>query len=103
WLVHPLRLEEVRKQASAIEVETGRFYECAAARPQDASIRQLLDDLAQEERSHEYRAQELAEEKLRTELREDEEKARRRLVVLQVIQPRLAGFMDGSVSTLTPV
>src|SRR5438128_3579997 len=63
WLVHPLRLEEVRKQASAIEVETRRFYERAASRAQDASIRQLLDDLAQEERSHEYRAQELAEEK----------------------------------------
>src|SRR5437899_1044285 len=103
WLVHPLRLEEVRKQASAIEVETRRFYERAASRAQDASIRQLLDDLAQEERSHEYRAQELAEEKLRTEVREDEEKARRRLFVLQVIQPGLAGLMDGSVSTLAPV
>src|SRR5207302_11078669 len=57
WLVHPLRLEEVRKQASAIEVETRRFYERAASRAQDASIRQLLDDLAQEERSHEFRAQ----------------------------------------------
>src|SRR5437588_411529 len=57
WLVHPLRLEEVRKQASAIEVETRRFYERAASRAQDASIRQLLDDLAQEERSHEYRPQ----------------------------------------------
>ena len=98
WLVHPLRLEEVRKQASAIEVETRRFYERAASRAQDASIRQLLDDLAQEERSHEYRAQEL-----RTEVREDEEKARRRLFVLQVIQPGLAGLMDGSVSTLAPV
>ena len=103
WLVHPLRLEEVRKQASAIEVETRRFYERAASRAQDASIRQLLDDLAQEERSHEYRAQELAEEKLRADVQEDEEKARRRLFVLQVIQPGLAGLMDGSVSTLAPV
>src|SRR5271166_1956722 len=59
WLVRPLGLDTVRKQASAIEVETRRFYERAGARAQDASIRQLLDDLAQEERTHEDRAQEL--------------------------------------------
>jgi rubrerythrin len=96
-------LDTVRKQASAMEVETRRFYEHAAARTQDASIRQLLDDLAQQERSHEDRAQELTEEKLRPEVKEDEERARRRLFVLQVIQPGLAGLMDGSVSTLAPV
>jgi erythrin-vacuolar iron transport family protein len=103
WLVRPLRLETVRKQASAIEVETRRFYERAAARTQDASMRQLLDDLAQEERSHEDRAQELTEEKLRPNVKEDEDKARRRLFVLQIVQPGLAGLMDGSVSTLAPV
>src|SRR5580698_2957390 len=103
WLVRPLGLDTVRKQASAIEVETRRFYERAAARAQDASIRQLLDDLAQEERSHEDRAQELTEEKLRPKVKEDEDKARRRLFVLQIVQPGLAGLMDGSVSTLAPV
>src|ERR1700760_525049 len=103
WLVRPLGLDTVRKQASAIEVETRRFYERAAARAQDASIRQLLDDLAQEERSHEDRAQELTEEKLRPDVKEDEDKARRRLFVLQIVQPGLAGLMDGSVSTLAPV
>ena len=65
WLVRPLGLEAVRKQASAIEVETRRFYERAAARTEDAGVRQLLDDLAQEERTHEDRAQELSEETLR--------------------------------------
>src|SRR6266852_4304259 len=100
WLVRPLGLDAVRRQASAIEVETRRFYERAAARTQDASIRQLLDDLAQEERSHEDRAQELTEEKLRPDVKEDEDKARRRLFVLQIVQPGLAGLMDGSVSTL---
>jgi len=103
WLVRPLGLDTVRRQASAIEVETRRFYEKAASRAQDASIRQLLDDLAQEERTHEERAQELTEEKLRPGVREDEEKARRRLFVLQVVQPGLEGLMDGSVSTLAPV
>ena len=103
WLVRPLGLDAVRKQASAIEVETRRFYERAASRAQDASIRQLLDDLAQQERVHENRAQQLSEEKLRPEVREDEEQARRRLFVLQIVQPGLAGLMDGSVSTLAPV
>jgi rubrerythrin len=103
WLVQPLGLDTVHKTASAMEVETRRFYEKSAARAQDASIRQLLDDLAQEERSHEDRAQELKEEELRPEVKEDEERARRRLFVLQVVQPGLAGLMDGSVSTLAPV
>jgi erythrin-vacuolar iron transport family protein len=103
WLVRPLGLEAVRREASAIEVETRRFYEKAAMRAQDASVRQLLDDLAQEERTHEDRAQELTEEKLRPMVKEDEDKARRRLFVLQIVQPGLAGLMDGSVSTLAPV
>src|ERR1700726_1047393 len=103
WLVRPLGVEAVRREASAIEVETRRFYEKAAMRAQDASVRQLLDDLAQEERTHEDRAQELTEEKLRPDVKEDEDKARRRLFVLQIVQPGLAGLMDGSVSTLAPV
>ena len=103
WLVRPLGLEAVRKQASAIEVETRRFYERAAARTEDAGVRQLLDDLAQEERTHEGRAQELSEGTLRPQVREDEDRARRRLFVLQIVQPGLAGLMDGSVSTLAPV
>ena len=103
WLIRPLGLDIVRKQASAIEVETRRFYEQAAGRAEDASIRQLLDDLAQEERSHEDRAQELTEENLRPDVKEDEDKARCRLFVLQIVQPGLAGLMDGSVSTLAPV
>jgi rubrerythrin len=103
WLVRPLGLDAVRKQASAIEVETRRFYERAASRAQDVSIRELLDDLAQQERTHEDRAQQLTDENLRPEVREDEERARRRLFVLQIVQPGLAGLMDGSVSTLAPV
>src|SRR5258707_700773 len=103
WLVRPLGLDTVRKQASAIEVESRRFYERAATLAKDASIRQLLDDLAQQERSHEDRAQELTEQNLRPDVKEDEEKARRRLFVLQIVQPGLAGLMDGSVSTLAPL
>jgi len=103
WLMRPLRIEAVRKEASTMEVETRRFYEKAAARTQDASIRQLLDDLINEEREHEERAQELDKEKLPENVKEDEERAQRRLFVLQIVQPGLAGLMDGSVSTLAPV
>src|SRR5712672_2774193 len=103
WLGRPLGLDAVRKQASAIEVETRRFYERAASRAKDVSVRQLLDDLAQEERGHEHRALELTEQNLPREIRENEDRARRRLFVLQIVQPGLAGLMDGSVSTLAPV
>jgi len=64
WFIQPLGLEAVRNQASAMEVETRRFYETAAARAVDARVRQLLDDLAQEERSHEDRAEKLERDKL---------------------------------------
>jgi len=103
WLSQPLQLEKIRGQASAMEVETRRFYERAAARSQDARIRQLFDDLAQEERQHAQRAEELEREKLGPGELVKEEDAKRRLFVLQIIQPGLAGLMDGSVSTLAPV
>jgi rubrerythrin len=103
WLMRPLRIEAVRKEASTMEVETRRFYEKAARRTQDASVRQLLDDLINEEREHEERAQELDKEKLPANVKQDEELAQRRLFVLQIVQPGLAGLMDGSVSTLAPV
>lgn len=103
WLVRPLGLETVRKQASAMEVESRRFYERAADRAQDVGVRQLLDDLSQEERSHEHRAEELEKDKLPTDVRKREDEANRRLFVLQIVQPGLAGLMDGSVSTLAPV
>jgi erythrin-vacuolar iron transport family protein len=101
WLTKPLRLDAVRREASTMEVETRRFYEKSAARTGDASIRQLLNDLAQEERSHEYRAEELGE--LDATAKGQEEEANRKLFVLQIVQPGLAGLMDGSVSTLAPV
>jgi rubrerythrin len=103
WLIQPLDLDAVRKQASAFEVESRRFYERAASRAQDAGVRQLLDDLAQEERSHEERADQLEKEKLQPDVKRQEEEANRRLFVLQIVQPGLAGLMDGSVSTLAPV
>jgi erythrin-vacuolar iron transport family protein len=103
WLIRPLGLETVRNQASVMEAETRRFYEKAAARAHDTHVRQLLDDLAQEERSHEDRAEALEHDNLRPDVKRNEDEANRRMFVLQIVQPGLAGLMDGSVSTLAPV
>jgi rubrerythrin len=103
WLVRPLGLETVRRQAALMEFETARYYERAAARSTDASIRQLLGDLALEERSHEHLAGVLQEQHLTPDARAQEAETARRLFVLQVVQPGLAGLMDGSVSTLAPL
>jgi hypothetical protein len=64
WLIRPLGLDTVRKQAAAMQVESRRFYEKASPRAEDAGVRQLLDDLAAEERTREDRAEELGKDKL---------------------------------------
>jgi rubrerythrin len=86
-----------------MELETLRFYRRAAARSQDASVRKLLGDLAEAEVHHERMAGELAEENLPASVRAEEDRHQRRMFILRVIQPGLAGLMDGSVSTLAPV
>src|SRR6202050_426769 len=103
WLMQPLGLETVRNQAATMEIESRRFYESAAARARDPGTRQVLGDLANEERSNESRAEELEKEQLGHASRKEEDEASRRLFVLQLVQPGLAGLMDGSVSTLAPV
>lgn len=103
WLVRPLGINVVRKQAEIMELETRRFYEKAAQQVSDASIRKLLGDLAEEERKHSAAAESLEEEHLANGTREQEDAAQRRLFVLQIVQPGLAGLMDGSVSTLAPL
>jgi len=103
WLVRPLGLNVVRKQAEIMELETRRFYERAAQRVTDVSIRKLLGDLAIAEQKHSAIAESLEEQLLTPDVRQEEEAAQRRLFLLQVVQPGLAGLMDGSVSTLAPV
>jgi rubrerythrin len=99
WLVRPLGLAVARKHAALMEAETKRFYERAAQRASDVSIRQLLGDLAEEERKHHNVA-----EAMEAEAPHEEEAAtQKRLFLLQVVQPGLAGLMDGSVSTLAPL
>jgi rubrerythrin len=102
WLMRPLPIKEVRKQVEVMEVETRRVYERAMRQVTDAGIRKLLGDLADAERKH-YATAESLQERITPAIEEKEEDAQRRLFVLQVVQPGLAGLMDGSVSTLAPV
>ncbi|MDB5171702.1 MAG: Rubrerythrin [Phycisphaerales bacterium] len=103
WLVRPLGLDTVRKTAESMETETRRFYLRAAERATDASVRELLTDLAEAERGHVMAAENLEKKLLPPQVKQQEEEASRRLFVLQVVQPGLAGLMDGSVSTLAPL
>jgi erythrin-vacuolar iron transport family protein len=86
-----------------MEFEAERFYIKAAERAEDVGIRRLLGDLAEAEQDHEKRATELTDRILSPGARADEDKTRRRMFVLQYVQPGLAGLMDGSVSTLAPL
>jgi rubrerythrin len=103
WLARPLRIDAVRRQIELMEAETTRVYERAIQQSTDAGIRQLLGDLAEEERKHSHLAEELETSQRESGALDDEEATRSRLFVLQVVQPGLAGLMDGSVSTLAPL
>src|SRR5205085_4964119 len=69
----------------------------------DASVRELLVRLAEEEDKHENLAERLGERILTTDARAKEDETARRMFLLQYVQPGLAGLMDGSVSTLAPL
>jgi rubrerythrin len=103
WLVRPLGIDETRKYAAEMEYETARFYRKAAATARDASVRDLLDRLADAEEKHEDLAERLGDRILTKDARAKEEETARRMFVLQYVQPGLAGLMDGSVSTLAPL
>ena len=103
WLVRPLGIHAVRKQVEIMELETRNFYERAMQQVSDAGVRELLGDLADAERKHSAAAHALGEKILTDEAIRSEDATERRLFVLQIVQPGLAGLMDGSVSTLAPV
>ena len=103
WLVRPLGLNRVRKQAEIMELETERFYERALHHVSDASTRKLLGDLAEIERQHYAAAESIEERQAASGARKEEDTSHKRLFMLQIVQPGLAGLMDGSVSTLAPI
>jgi erythrin-vacuolar iron transport family protein len=103
WLMQPLNLDEVRKFAENMEYEAARFYRRATETTRDASVRQLLNELAEAEAEHESLAHKLGQQILTPSARAKEDETARRMFVLQYVQPGLAGLMDGSVSTLAPL
>lgn len=103
WLAKMLTVSQVWRDVEVMELETRRFYEAAAQHSTDAGVRQLLGDLAHEEAKHSELAEELENEQITSGVRTSEETTKRRVFVLQVVQPGLAGLMDGSVSTLAPL
>src|SRR5712672_1795558 len=103
WLTKNLPLDTIRKEVETMELEAERFYAKASEQAEDVGVRRLLGDLAEEEKGHERLAVKLTDQILSPDVRAEEDKTRRRMFVLQYVQPGLAGLMDGSVSTLAPL
>ena len=96
-------MDQVRKEVETMEYEARRFYEAAAKKTANLTIRKLLNELALAEASHEELASGFRETLEKSGELDVERETERRLFILQYIQPGLAGLMDGSVSTLAPV
>ena len=103
WLADGLRIDVARRQAELMEYEAASFYAKAAERSTDSDVRKLLADLAEIEKSHESLAGKLGETAVTADVKAEEDAAKNRLFVLQVVQPGLAGLIDGSISTLAPI
>jgi len=103
WLNSILTVPMIRREVESMEQESRNFYQAAITRTNDAAVRQLLGDLAAEENKHYELAEEMDEKQKASGAREKEDASGRRRFVLQIVQPGLAGLMDGSVSTLAPV
>jgi rubrerythrin len=103
WMNRILTVDQVRKEIGSMEQETRRFYEISAQKSTSAPVRELLSDLAEEESKHVEIAEELERQQVESGQRKEEDEGAKRTFVLQVVQPGLAGLMDGSVSTLAPV
>ncbi|MGB8316042.1 MAG: iron exporter MbfA [Aestuariivirga sp.] len=103
WLVSKLNIDDMRKRAEVIELENYRFYKQSAEYSKDPQVKKLLNQLAAAEKGHESLAAKLGDKHVTADVKIDEAETRRRLFLLQVLQPGLVGLMDGSVSTLAPL
>jgi len=103
WLAANLPLAMIRREVEMMEEEARNFYQAAIAQTSDAGVRQLLGDLASEESKHYDLAEKMDERQKASGASNKENESERRRFVLQIVQPGLAGLMDGSVSTLAPV
>jgi rubrerythrin len=103
WLLDSIRIDVVRRQAEIMEFEAAQFYAKAAERARDVDVRRLLADLAEIEKKHEDLAAKLSERTVTDAAKVAEKDTSHRLFVLQIVQPGLAGLIDGSISTLAPI
>lgn len=103
WLMKVISVAQARRQIGVMELQSRRFYEAATARTDDAELRKLFGDLALSEAEHSELADKMDAEQVASGARGAEDESQRRMFVLQVVQPGLAGLMDGSVSTLAPL
>ncbi len=103
WLAPELNPEALWGLAQTMEIQAANFYALAASRSQDVAVRKLLGDLAAAERGHETRAIALQQHLLTSTTKQAEAAEAKQQIVLQVVQPGLAGLIDGSVSTLAPL
>lgn len=103
WLAPELNPETLWELAEHMEIQAGRFYQLAAARSTDVAIRKLLGDLAAAELGHQRRAEGLQTAHITDDAKHAERAAAQQRLILQVVQPGLAGLVDGSVSTLAPL
>ena len=103
WVNSILTITMIRREVETMEAEARTFYLAAITQTSDAAVRQLLGYLAAEESKHYEMAEEMDEAQKASGAREKEDDSGLRKFVLQIVQPGLAGLMDGSVSTLAPV
>jgi erythrin-vacuolar iron transport family protein len=103
WLADGLRIDVARRQAEVMEYEASQFYAKSAEQARDTEVRKLLADLAEIEKKHESLAAKLGETTITPDVKAEEDATKNRLFVLQIVQPGLAGLIDGSISTLAPI
>jgi len=102
WLTNHLTVPMIRNEIETMEEEARNFYRLAVDQTDDASVRQLLGDLAAEESKHYELAEEMDEKQKASGALDKEADTARRKFVLQIIQPGLAGLMDGSRRSSPP-
>ncbi len=109
WLKPTIDIAIVREQAELMEVQAYNYYIKAAKLAQNPVTRALFLELSVAEREHQGIAAHmgaetapLAQASVDAHPRDTDE-VKQRLFLLQIVQPGLAGLMDGSVSTLAPL
>ncbi|HSI84460.1 MAG: iron exporter MbfA [Candidatus Methylacidiphilales bacterium] len=103
WMQQILTITMIRREVELMEEQARNYYLAAAAEATDTDVRKIFGDLAAEEGKHYDLAETMQESQRASGAREREDDSERKRFILQIVQPGLAGLMDGSVSTLAPV